>query len=254
MKSNTLRLVCLIIALAANSLIGDSIDFEVHSKAVFTKAANLLTEGLECIVEYDSIPTTDGVFGGYIDMLCALPCQKGHAAQILQLINKSDPFLQEAGVELAISSINKCRNYSVFEPALCRLLSQPDLDPWVMRAIVRFAKESNNRISPDMVSLYSALAEVAYSKPKARRRNLQNSNYIHRSMWIDPHHDARNCLDQVMLNANDSTPRSNSILPHLENAYGTKGWKETHEAVHNKVTKQKKPNQGIQVDAAAHRD
>ena len=107
-------------------------DFDARAKAVDNKGAALLTEGLQQIVQYDRLPTSDGTFGEYVRFLCALPPREEHLPLIILLLQKKDPYLQEAGVNLATASIKGLNNYSGLEDPICALLKKPDLDGWVL--------------------------------------------------------------------------------------------------------------------------
>lgn len=228
------RLCCSESGSAESARKSDTDGFDTYRKALNEKCAFVLADALEHIVRYDRLPASDGAFGDHIAMLCALPPRKEHLPLIIKLIKKSDPFLQEAGVLLASASVRVLNDYSGLEAPLCDLLKTPDLDPWVLHAIVQFAGLSNNSRSPGLVNLYSSLSEVAFDGTTERQRGRQGV-VIMRNKGIRPHADARQLMDQVMLNSTKPTPRSVAILPYLEKACGTKGWEDTYQAVNMKL-------------------
>jgi len=198
--------------------------FRSHVKAMYDRGAGLLKEGLQHINQYERIPVPDGVFNDYIDMLCALPPRTEHLPLIIKLIRKSDPYLQEAGIRLASSSVRALNDYTGLQAPICELLKRSRLDPWVLRAIVQFASNSNNTISPELENLFRDLAAVACRKnPKKPEKNI-----VFRSMAISPYRDAKILLNQVMLNTAAHKLRRRAILSYLENEFGTKGWTETY--------------------------
>jgi hypothetical protein len=210
--------------------------FKTDSGVFYEKASSLRFEGLQNIAQHEHIPTSDGSFSDYVAILCALPPAKEHYPFIIKLIQKSDPYLQEAGIKLATSSVNKLNDYSGLEEPICALLKQPDLDPWVLRAIVQFAATSCNTRSPDLVNFYAEFAAVAYERSPAKA-DAQFKG-ICRTMMIHPYEDARQWVVQVMLNQSKPTPRSEAILPYLERAYKTKGWADTYRAAGGKHLKE----------------
>jgi hypothetical protein len=203
---------------------------EKFQTAFYEKAASLRLEGLQNIVSYEHLPTSDGWFSDYIDVLCALPPRKEHYPFIVKLIRKSDPYLQEAGIKLATSSVKKLNDYASLEAPICELLKQPDLDPWVLKAIVQFASVTCNSRSPDLIDFWTDFAAVAYERSPAKTTPTSGKTQIGRQMAIQPYEDARRWVVQLMLNSTNPTPRSQAVLPYLERAYKTKGWADTYRA------------------------
>ncbi|MFZ4394842.1 MAG: hypothetical protein ACOYOU_04360 [Kiritimatiellia bacterium] len=215
-----------------------AVDFDARAKAVDNKGAALLTEGMQQIVQYERLPTSDGIFGGYVRFLCALPPREEHLPQIILLLQKKDPYLQEAGVNLATASVKSLNNYSGLEDPLCALLKKPDLDGWVLYALVQFAKEAMNPNSPALTNFFGALAEATVGQltPKTGKAGVAAADRplvgigMGRQMPINPEKDAKTILDWIVMYTEEQTPRVRAILPYLEKAYGTKGWKATRAA------------------------
>jgi hypothetical protein len=205
--------------------------FQTDSTAFYEKAASLRLEGLQDVVQYEHLPTSDGSFSNYIDVLCALPPRKEHYPLIIRLLQKSDPYLQEAGIKLATSSVNRLNDYSDMEAPICALLKQPDLDPWVLEAIVQFASVACKSRSPDLVNFWSEFAAAAYERrPATTAPTPGKTRFIMRQMGIQPYEDARRWVVQLMLSSTNPTPRSEAVLPYLERAFRTKGWADTYRA------------------------
>ena len=201
--------------------------FDADAKIFYDKGSALRLDGLKNIAHYEHLPAPDGRFDDYVDVLCALPPRKEHYPLIIEMLRKSDPYLQEAGVKLATASVRTLNDYTGLEAPFCDILNRADLDPWVLRAIVQFASVSCNRISPPLVKFYADFAAVAYERTPTCS---PGKTIILRQMGIDPYLDARRCVLQVMLNSTNPTPRSDAILPYLERAFNTKGWSDTYKA------------------------
>jgi len=206
------------------------------------KASEMLEEGLKYLVQLDSRPAPSGVFGGFVDRLAALPFAKRHTSYLIRLIEKSDPFLQEAGLELACAAVELARTsseqtdiYEALEPTICRLLDNGILDPWILLAIVKFAKTANDTVSPELFCLFRGLAEAAYGKGVSLLTpgSTESGNSILRSRarGIEPIKEAKELLDDVMLTRTKPTPRTKAILPFLEKAHKTKGWQATRDKI-----------------------
>jgi hypothetical protein len=211
--------------------------FDADSRDFYEKGAALRLEGLQRIVHCEHLPTTDGNFSDYVDVLCALPPRKEHYPLIIELLRKADPYIQEAGVKLATASVRKLNDYSGLESPICDVLRQTDLDPWVLHAIVEFASVSCNTISPPLVKFYGAFAAVAYERLSAKRApEAKGKTFIMRTRGIEPYENARRWVIQVMLTSKNPTPRSEAVLPYLERAFNTKGWADTCKAAANTIS------------------
>jgi len=215
------------IAANANGQMSDRDKFKADSQSLYERLSALRLEGLQNIVQFEHSPTSDGWLIAYVDTLCALPPRREHYPLIIKLIQKPDPWLQEAGIKLATASVSKLNDYSGLEAPICELLRRPDLDPWVLEAIVGFAAASCNPRSPALSDFFADFAAVAYERSPAKT-TLTGS--ICRQRGIQPYEDARRWVIQVMLNQSKPTPHSEAVLPYLERAFKTKGWAETYRA------------------------
>lgn len=140
-------------------------NFDADIEKFYEKGAALRLEELRRIAQCEELPTVDGPFSRYLEVLCALPPRKEHISFIIELLRKKDPYLQEAGVKLATASVSKLNDYTGLEDPLCDVLGQTDLDPWVLQAIVEFFKEADStNISPPLVKFYAAIAATAYER------------------------------------------------------------------------------------------
>ena len=153
------------------------------------------------------------------------------------MIQKTDPFLQEAGINLALASVEALHDYSGLEDPICDLLKKPDLDPWVLYAIVSFAEQANSSTrTTDLLNLHTSLAEVIYKPPNAKpASSAGKQERIMRARPIYPVEMAKAVFDRTMTAFSQPTPRSMAILPYLEKEYGTNGWEETYRAVSRKL-------------------
>ena len=226
---------CVSVGAAEPDRMTEKATFDEHLKTFNDKSARLLLENLQQIVHYEHLPVSDGDFGDYVKRLKGLSPRKEHLPLIIKLIQKQDPYLQEAGVKLATASVDELNDFTGLEEPLCELLLKSDLDPWVLRSIIYFASVSNNSRSSALVKFYRTIAEVTYGRTHPDRNPEREK--IRRNMGIDPYEDARALLDQVMLNSSTPTARTTAILPCLEKVYGTKGWASTYNAVESKVLK-----------------
>jgi hypothetical protein len=213
-------------------------DLETYTQSFYEKEASLLGESLQHLIQFDQLSIPDGVFGRYIDLLCALPPRQEHLPHIIKLLRKTNPYLQEAGVRLATASVAKLGEFATLERPLCDLLQNPDLDPWVFLAIVDFAKVPVRwTTAPDLTRFFGLLASVAYEPIKPWRPDRRNRHlWIERARLIRPQQDAQELLDWVMQNL-PATPRLKAILPVLEKAYGTKGLENTRKAIEAKAAR-----------------
>jgi hypothetical protein len=213
-------------------------DLDAYTRSFYDKEATLLGEGLQHIIQHSQLTIPDGVFGRYIDLLCALPPRQEHLPYIVKMLRKSDPHFQEAGVRLATASVARIGSFDTLEEPLCDLLQNADLDPWVFLAIVEFAKVPTQWTSaPDLPRFFGLLATAAYKPMKPWRSNDRSRRpQIERERLIRPHEDAKELLDLV-IRSQSATPRVKAILPILEKAYGTKGWEDTQKAVEAKSSR-----------------
>lgn len=234
-------------ARAADAEATDS-PFKARSENVYTKGAALLTEGLQQIVQYDRIPAADGTFSKYIRFLCTLPPREEHLPLIILLLQKKDPYLQEAGVNLATASVKGINTYSGLEDPLCALLKRPGLDGWVFYALVQFAEEAGNPGAPALTNFFGALAEatIGHLTPNTGKAGVAAAASqlvgigMGRQMPINPEKDAKTILDRLVMYTEEPTPRVRAILPYLEKAYGTKGWQATRAAALKKAQRENK--------------
>ncbi len=210
-------------------------NFDADAEKFYEKGAALRLEELRRIAQYENLPTIDGRFLRYLDVLCALPPRKEHYSFIIELLKKKDPHLQEAGVKLATASVSKLYDYTGLEEPLCNILGQSDLEPWVLDAICWFACATQGHDSPPLTKFYREFAAVAYERSPQKKAPEPRRSAFLRSAGIQPYEDARKWVIQVMAGSEKPTPRSIAVLPYLERAFKTKGWAETHKAADKKV-------------------
>lgn len=215
--------------------------FDADTEKFYEKGAALRLEELRRIAKCESMPTPDGRFSRYLDVLCALPARKEHYSFIIELLKKKDPYLQEAGVKLATASVSELNDYTGLEEPLCDILTQPNLDPWVLQAICGLASTTQYTISPPLTKFYRDFAAVAYEQvPQKKMPDTIQSLFITRSAGIFPHLEAQKWIIQVMLTSGKPNPRANAVLPYLEREFKTKGWAETYKAAEKTLSEPKK--------------
>ena len=196
--------------------------FDAFSKEFYSEANDFAKKSIEHISNYESLPVPDGSFYDHIKILVSLPLPKEVSPTISKLIRKRDPYLQEAGVQLATAL---CRNqyvdYSEFEIDLIKVLSNPNLDPWVMQAVHFYAGESFlNSKENDPVLFYAKFAEIAYLGNKTF--NIDYGPSVLRSRGITPYLDAQALIEyQLWMGLKHSkTPgklseKNKALLPYF---------------------------------------
>ncbi|WP_455203027.1 hypothetical protein [Kaarinaea lacus] len=209
-------------------------DFRHFAELWETKGSALLDEGLQYIQQFDEIPIADGIFGDYVSRLLCLPFKEQHIPNICSLIDKQSPYLQEAGIKLAIACIRDVENHRQMSKAICKILKRKNLDPWVLLAIVKFARETAHPIRfPPLVCLYKGLAQWAFELEPIKRKPF--SGNIMRNMGINPVREAQDVLDQIMINRYSKPSIIKAILPYLERQYDTRGAEVTTKAIRTKL-------------------
>ena len=196
--------------------------FDAFSKEFYGEANDFAKKSIEHISNYESLPAPDGVFNRHIKILVSLPLPKEVSPNISKLIRKSDPYLQEAGVELAIALCkNRFVDYSEFEIELIKVLSNPNLDPWVMQAVHFYAGESflNSRDYRPIL-FYKKFAEIAYFGE--RTFNIDYGPSALRSRGVTPYLDAQALIEyQLWMGIKHSqTPsqlseKNKALLPYF---------------------------------------
>lgn len=64
-------------------------EFDQRRRAWTEEAGRLLDEGLELAASCERLPTPDGVYGNFVERLCALPLHPRHVPAIERLIGRS---------------------------------------------------------------------------------------------------------------------------------------------------------------------
>jgi hypothetical protein len=169
----------------------------------------------------------DGVFGRLIDMISSLPFKEKHTPYIKKLMNKNNPYLQEAGVQLATASVKQLNNHHEFEESLCLLL-QKNIDPWVLHEINNFFRETTYRMDiPKINNFFVSFSQAAYNTKKEMLTTKIGKKRICRNMGIQPFKEAQKLIEYMIVN-NYNNPgwRIKAVLPALESFYKMEGYRQ----------------------------
>lgn len=176
-----------------------------------------LVDGLAPLAALDRLPVPDGVLGDFVDVLCALQFEPGDLAAIACLIEKTDPHLQEAGVQLARAAWRTV-DVAELEPPLARLVARP-IDPWVAEALADLLADPRLALP----TVYANLVKIHGKSPAGPG--------IMRNRGIRPWARLEGVYEQHMLHVRSPAPRDLAYLPILERRMGTRGWAATQRAI-----------------------
>ena len=112
-----------------------------------------------------------------------------------------------------------------FESRIAALLRDPELEPWVLHAVVGLLRGFIGPRPPLFTEAYRAL--VSLSPPRGRR--------IMRSRYIAPLRDLEELYEQHALQTLHPTERDLLLLPALEARHRTRGWRSTMIAILEKM-------------------
>ena len=194
-------------------------DFIDHWHAGIARA---LDDALAFLATHEESPFSDGILGEWLRELCAFRFQERHLAPIVALIKKRDPHLQEAGVSLAAAALRNVDGAQAIEPALAALAGAPDLDTWVLQAIVDLLSGHIGPRGALFTEVYRVLVKL---KPVARSR--RGPPGIMRNRAINPFGDLIGLYEQHLLQTLNPTARDLLLLPALEARHHTRGWQPT---------------------------
>ncbi|HSN25282.1 MAG TPA: hypothetical protein VLT45_03320 [Kofleriaceae bacterium] len=182
----------------------------------------------------DESPTTDGAL---LDWVRHQHPRASDVPALVALFAKADPHLQEAGLELATALVRIVSGAILhLEPALTALAAR-DLDPWVLEALVELlehapaapvimalAPRHQDELAPRSVS------STPPTPPATRHR------FILRNRLPQPWLRLEQLYAQLALAAGAMpAPHDLAYLPILEHRFHTQGWKQTLEALRNRM-------------------
>ncbi|HEY5926781.1 MAG TPA: hypothetical protein VIV11_34075 [Kofleriaceae bacterium] len=173
-----------------------------------------LNDALAYLASLEAAPVSDGILIEWIDVLVALRFAGNDVPLIVQLIDKTDPHLQEAGVRLARAALRSVTAASELEPALARLASR-EIDAWVLEALVDLLAEDHG----DMTTVYQGLAAIHGKQARGWG--------IKRNRGIQPWRRLVQVYLQHAIQSVRPRPRDLAYLPVLERELGTHGWEVT---------------------------
>jgi hypothetical protein len=203
------------------------------------RVAAATTEAIGQLARCDVSPVSDGVLGDWMRSLVCLRFTDADLPAIVALIGKSDPHLQEAGIELATAAVRSVSGATeALDEAIARLLERGVPDSWVVHALVDYLAV----VRSSRVEIYEALARfhLAHLDEQERPRQLSTSpppsiappTVIARNRYIDPWRDlVRRVYDQSAIQTLRPTPADLAVLPVLERVHGTRGWDQTQRAI-----------------------
>jgi hypothetical protein len=181
------------------------------------RVGDALVDALEFLAAQEESPFSDGVLSQWVRELCALRFEARHVGPVLALLEKRDPHLHEAGVRLAARAIELTDDVEAFESRVAALLRDPQLELWVLQAVVDLLRRFVGPRGPLFTEAYRAL--VSLPPPRGRR--------IMRNRFIAPQRDLDELYEQHALQTLRPTERDLLFLPVLEARYGTRGWRPT---------------------------
>jgi hypothetical protein len=171
------------------------------------------TDALAFLASSESAPFADAVMIEWLDTLVALRFGAEDVPLIVQLLDRADPHLQEAGVRLAGAAMRYV-DPRLFEPALTRLASR-ELDPWVLDALVDLLALDRHAFTP----IYEGLA--------VRQARERPTWAIARPRAIQPWKRLIQLCKQNVIQTLHPHARDFAYLPILERELGTSGWEAT---------------------------
>lgn len=185
------------------------------------RCGDALADALAFLAEHEETPYADGVLGDWVRTLAALRFEPRHTPFVLRLLEKRDPWLKEAGLILAPRALGRGGDAAPFEDRLVALLRDPELELWVLEAVVGFLGHFIGGRGPQFTEAYRELVSLA--PPSGRR--------IARNRFIDPLGALDALYEQHALQSSHPTERDRVILPVLEARYRTRGWRPTVERI-----------------------
>jgi hypothetical protein len=182
-----------------------------------------LADGLAWLVKHDMAPTSDGVLGQFVDVLCAMRFQADDATPIAALIEKTDPLLQEAGIELATAHLRDLGDWDGFEAPIARMIARGPVDSWIALALLVLLRSTCWSYGHKPVTIYRELAK--------RHREIHRGHGIMRNRFIQPWDELESLYAQHVIQELEPGDRETAILPILEKKLGTKGFRETQDRI-----------------------
>jgi hypothetical protein len=186
-----------------------------------SRVGDALAEALEFLAGHEKSPFSDGVLGEWMRELVGQRLEERHLSSVETLLQRPDPHLIEAGLELAARALECFDCVDRLEPSLARIAREQRDEPWVLEALVDLLR----RIGAEFVQVYG---ELAKPPPPRRRRDWPG---INRNRMIQPEVELVTLFEQHLLRRLQPWARDELILPVLERKHGTKGWRDTQLAV-----------------------
>jgi hypothetical protein len=181
-----------------------------------------LADALAHLASYDKSPVADGELGDWVDALCAMRFDPTDVRPIATLIDKQDPHLQEAGLQLARAALRTVDANAAFEFPLTRLVAE-EIDPWVLEALVELLQHSRH----PYLAVYQGLVRNHGKRPKGPG--------IMRNRHIEPWSRLERVYEQHAIQTATPKPRDLVYLPILEAKHATTGWLPTLRAILTKL-------------------
>ena len=201
-------------------------DADRFLQAWHERAAPLLDEALIFLAGLEQSPFADGVLGDWVDQVRGFRFAERHTQPIVALVNKDDPFLQEAGLRLAASAMDQVDGLGeALELPLAELLQREPVDPWVLRAVARLLGNLIGPQDPPMTAAYRELVRIV--EPEELEPMPEDARQIMRNMFINPRRELIELFEQIALQTMSPGERELALLPVLEDKHETKGWQAT---------------------------
>ncbi|HEY5949659.1 MAG TPA: hypothetical protein VIV40_29395 [Kofleriaceae bacterium] len=178
-----------------------------------------LSDALAYLASLEATPVSDGILGDWVDVLVAFKFAEADIPLIVQIIDKTDPHLQETGVRLARASLRSVGAVDQLEPALARLVSR-EIDSWVLEALVDLLGESR----AELTTVYQGLAQIHGKAPRTGWGIMRNRA-------IQPWRRLVQVYLQNIIQTVHPRDRDLAYLPILERELGTRGWEVTQRHV-----------------------
>jgi hypothetical protein len=184
------------------------------------RVGDALTEALEFLAGHQKSPFSDGVLGDWMRELSTQRLEERHLSSVETLLQRPDPHLIEAGLELAARALEHVDCADRLEPLLARVALEQRGEPWVMEALLDLLRRSR----AEFVAVYRELAQPAPPRRPGWPAIMRNRH-------IEPERDLLALFEQHLLQRLQPWPRDELILPVLERRHGTRGWQATQLAV-----------------------
>jgi hypothetical protein len=177
-----------------------------------------LNDALAYLASLEATPVSDGILCEWVDVLIAMRFSPSDVPLIVQLVDKTDPHLQEAGVRLARAALRTVDATDALEPAFARLVSRA-IDPWVLEALVDLLAHTR----AELPTVYRGLAAIHGQAPHGWG--------IVRNRAIQPWRRLVQVYTQNIIQTAHPRERDLAYLPILERELGTRGWEATQRHV-----------------------